>query len=80
MESVALEATKRSTQERSLKCMECGKTFVHRCNLISKKKSHKVEKPYKCMVCGDSFIHNGHLTSHKRIHAFEKLCSNSNST
>lgn len=57
-------------EERSFKCIECGRGFW--CNFTYKRHLliHTGQKPYKCSVCGRAFRQDNHLKEHfKRKHS-----------
>ncbi|XP_030402233.1 zinc finger protein 3-like [Gopherus evgoodei] len=55
--------------ERKNTCIECGKQFSEKSNLITHQTSHTRERPYEC---GKSFTQNSSLTKHQRIHTGER--------
>ncbi|KAG6924155.1 zinc finger protein 501-like, partial [Chelydra serpentina] len=58
--------------EKPYKCLDCGKSFSVRTNLITHWKNHTGEKPYKCLECGKSFRQSSHLITHQRLHTGER--------
>ncbi|CAM5158090.1 unnamed protein product [Eretmochelys imbricata] len=58
--------------EKPYKCLDCGKSFSVRTNLITHWKNHTGEKPYKCLDCGKSFRQSSHLITHQRLHTGER--------
>ncbi|XP_075770189.1 uncharacterized protein LOC102457878 isoform X2 [Pelodiscus sinensis] len=59
-------------EEKSLKCLDCGKIFRFSANLITNWITPTGEKTYKCLNCGTSFIQKSRLMVHQRMHAGER--------
>ncbi|KAF7234757.1 Zinc finger protein with KRAB and SCAN domains 7 [Varanus komodoensis] len=74
--------SKLQTQNKSYKCMTCGKNFTEKAKMIYHQRIHIGEKPYhclecaksfrekpyQCLKCAKSFNRKTNLTSHQRTH------------
>ncbi|XP_065226110.1 zinc finger protein 37-like isoform X3 [Planococcus citri] len=54
------------------KCVDCGKKFSHKENLIRHLRIHSGVKPFSCQTCNKRFTRKDHLTNHQRSHSNEK--------
>nr|XP_056700805.1 zinc finger protein with KRAB and SCAN domains 7-like [Euleptes europaea] len=54
------------------KCVQCGKYFKYRSQLLVHQRLHKGEKPFECSECRKRFSQRGHLEMHQRTHTGEK--------
>ncbi|XP_051809073.1 zinc finger protein 180-like isoform X11 [Acanthochromis polyacanthus] len=61
-----------NTEEKSVKCGICGKTFKSVCSLKKHHLCHTGEKPYTCETCGTCFNRSGTLKHHMVTHTGEK--------
>ena len=43
-------------------CDICRRSFKHKCNLTSHRRTHTGEKPYECEICKKAFISSSSLT------------------
>ncbi|KAM4032325.1 gastrula zinc finger protein XlCGF66.1-like isoform 1-T1 [Anomaloglossus baeobatrachus] len=53
-------------------CLECGRCFGQRSNLVNHLKTHTGEKPFLCSHCGKRFAKKSNLLEHQRVHTGEK--------
>ncbi|XP_040292110.1 zinc finger protein Xfin-like [Bufo bufo] len=53
-------------------CLECGKCFTSRANLVEHQRIHTSEKPFLCSECGKCFSHKQQLVEHCRLHTDQK--------
>ncbi|XP_026517919.1 zinc finger protein 436-like [Terrapene carolina triunguis] len=60
---------KHRAAERPYRCLDCGRTFSRRANLLSHRCGHTDEQPYRCSYCGKSFSLRFNLAMHRRVHA-----------
>ncbi|XP_062978643.1 zinc finger protein 723-like [Elgaria multicarinata webbii] len=58
--------------EKKHACLECGKAFQYKFELVKHHRTHTGEKPFECPACGKRFFQSTHLNAHLRIHTGEK--------
>uniref|UniRef100_A0A803KG03 Zinc finger E-box-binding homeobox 1-like n=1 Tax=Xenopus tropicalis TaxID=8364 RepID=A0A803KG03_XENTR len=63
-EDILQTPTKKDTDMRKFKCVECGKAFKFKHHLKEHVRIHSGEKPYQCSRCKRRFSHSGSYSSH----------------
>ncbi|XP_045914730.1 oocyte zinc finger protein XlCOF7.1-like isoform X1 [Micropterus dolomieu] len=69
---VSESETMPNTLRKTYSCSECGKRFLHICNMNNHMKFHTGEKAFFCSVCGQKCLYKSHLKIHMRTHTGEK--------
>ncbi|XP_044140180.1 oocyte zinc finger protein XlCOF8.4-like [Bufo gargarizans] len=60
------------TRKKTISCLQCGKCFTCKSQLVEHQKTHTGETPFACEECGKCFTHKTTLVGHRRIHTGEK--------
>ncbi|XP_044155315.1 oocyte zinc finger protein XlCOF8.4-like [Bufo gargarizans] len=59
-------------KENTFSCLECGRFFRYKSELVRHQRIHTREKPFSCSECGKCFKHKSALVTHKKTHTGEK--------
>nr|XP_048674333.1 zinc finger protein 189-like isoform X3 [Caretta caretta] len=59
-------------EETPWHCLECGKGFIVRSQLVTHQTVHMGEKPFQCLDSGESFNKRRDLNDHGRSHTVDK--------
>ncbi|BHF71775.1 hypothetical protein SprV_0401483500 [Sparganum proliferum] len=61
-----------SSDDRSVQCVDCAKTFPTRAELRRHARTHSQERPFVCATCGATFSQACSLDRHERTHNREE--------
>ncbi|XP_029442836.1 zinc finger protein 25-like [Rhinatrema bivittatum] len=59
-------------RERPFLCIDCGKIFLRKEDLVIHQRDHRADRPFPCNKCEKSFLQKGHLVMHQRTHTGER--------
>ncbi|XP_046400390.1 zinc finger protein 568-like [Ischnura elegans] len=62
----------RDPVERPYGCVNCGKRYYRRSDLVRHEKTHLASRPFLCRLCGKGFCRKEHAQRHMSLHVGEK--------
>ncbi|KAH7723112.1 zinc finger protein [Aphelenchoides avenae] len=56
---------------KQMACVQCGKCFQYRRDLVAHERIHSGERPFECGLCGKKYAQQQSLTTHIKAHTAE---------
>lgn len=75
-------ATTVITNQKTMVCPHCDKSFLHRGDFNKHVRKHTGEQPYSCYICKRKFAHTSNLNRHIKVHTGDRpyVCEMCNKT